>query len=149
MRAITARHEAWEKRIPEAPSALWDFVARLDLAAQVDLLAHCASLTLNAIRTQGSARETQALKLAEVIGLDMAVYWQPTAEGYFSRITKEQIVEAVRDGAGEDAAQRIAGMKKPEMAKAAEQLLAGTRWLPEVLRTQPAPNEAESAGEAK
>src|SRR3546814_374206 len=43
-------------------------------------------------------------------------------------------------------------MKKPDMAQAAEQLLAGTGWLPAILRTpepeadQPAPVEAEDAG---
>lgn len=34
-----------------------------------------------------------------------------------------------------EAAERIAGLKKPDMAQAAEQLLAGTGWLPSLLRT--------------
>lgn len=55
------------------------------------------------------------------------------------------------EGVSEDAATRIADMKKPDMAQAAEQLLAGTGWLPATLRTpepeteQPAPVEAEEA----
>ena len=36
---------------------------------------------------------------------------------------------------GDEAAERIADKKKVEMAEAAEQLLAGTGWLPPVLRT--------------
>ena len=43
----------------------------------------------------------------------------------------------MREAKGETAADRIAGLKKPEMVAAAEELLAGTGWLPEVLRTPP------------
>jgi ParB family chromosome partitioning protein len=43
-----------------------------------------------------------------------------------------------------EAAERIAGSKKPEMAEAAEGLVAGTGWLPLLLRRLGAP---EAAGE--
>ena len=46
--------------------------------------------------------------------------------------------------AGPEAARRIADMKKPDMAQAAEQLLAGTGWLPTALRT-PQPEAEQSA----
>ena len=51
-------------------------------------------------------------------------------------MTKAQILEAVREAKGDDAADRIAGLKKPEMVTAAEELLEGSGWLPEPLRTQ-------------
>lgn len=41
----------------------------------------------------------------------------------------------MREARGALAAERIAGLKKVEMATAAEELLAGTGWLPEPLRT--------------
>lgn len=41
----------------------------------------------------------------------------------------------MREAKGSEAADRIAGLKKPEMAAAAEELLAGTGWLPDLLRT--------------
>ncbi len=49
-------------------------------------------------------------------------------------MTKARILEAVREGKGEQAAQRLEGLKKGDMAEAAA-LLAGTGWLPEPLRT--------------
>jgi len=52
-----------------------------------------------------------------------------------SRVTKARILLAVREARGEQAAQRIAHLKKGEMAAAAQELLAGSRWLPEPLRT--------------
>lgn len=45
------------------------------------------------------------------------------------------MLEAVTEAVGAEEAGRIAGMKKPDMAEAAERLLAGRGWLPPVLRT--------------
>jgi hypothetical protein len=53
-----------------------------------------------------------------------------------ARVTKARILEAVREAKGSKAADWIAGLKKPEMAAAAEELLAGTGWLPELLLTK-------------
>jgi ParB family chromosome partitioning protein len=65
-------------------------------------------------------------------------------DSYLGRVTKAQIVEAVAEGVSEDAARRIADLKKPDMAHAAEQLLAGTGWLPTALRTaQPEVEQSE------
>lgn len=50
--------------------------------------------------------------------------------------SKAQILAAVREALGDEAAERIADKKKQEMAEKAEQLLAGTGWLPPVLRTE-------------
>jgi hypothetical protein len=44
----------------------------------------------------------------------------------------------VRHAVSDEAADRMADMKKQGMAEAAEQLLAGTGWLPALLRTGPA-----------
>jgi ParB family chromosome partitioning protein len=67
----------------------------------------------------------------------MAAYWQPTAEAYLSRVSKAQILEAVREAKSEAEADRIATMKKPDMAARAERLLEGTGWLPIILRREP------------
>jgi ParB family chromosome partitioning protein len=139
MTAIAERHAAWERRIPEAEAELWGFVAGLDQAEQLQLLAHCASLSLNAMHLPKRRGEIAALThadvLAETLGLDMTATWKPTAANYFGRVSKERIVEAVREGVSAEAAANIAGMKKLAMAEVAERRLAGTGWLPELLRT--------------
>lgn len=138
MTAIAERHGAWERRIPEDEKQLWGFVARLDQAGQLELLAHCASLSVNALhlakRTESAAWANADL-LAETLGLDMTATWTPTAANYFGRVSKERIAEAMREGVSAEAAANIAGMKKLAMAEAAERRLAGTGWLPELLRT--------------
>ena len=50
----------------------------------------------------------------------MADYWQPTADGYFGRVSKEQTLDAVTEGAGKQAADDIAALKKADLAKPAE-----------------------------
>jgi ParB family chromosome partitioning protein len=67
-----------------------------------------------------------------------AAGWSPTVGNYLGRVPKTRILEAVREGKGEASAQLIDHLKKPDMAKEAERLLAGTGWLPEPLRTSDA-----------
>jgi ParB family transcriptional regulator, chromosome partitioning protein len=67
----------------------------------------------------------------------MTAYWQPTASSYFARVSKERIVQAVREAVSEQAAGNIARMKKQAMAEAAEAALAGKGWLPALLRQSP------------
>jgi len=74
-------------------------------------------------------------RLAEAVSLDMAAHWRPTARTYLGRVTKPHILAAVREAVSDEAADRMADMKKQDMAEAAEQLLAGTGWLPALLRT--------------
>ena len=108
---------------------------------------------------QQAPRHETADKLATAVTLDMTAHWTPTVRSYFGRITKAHIVAAVREALGDEAAERIADKKKVEMAEAAEQLLAGTGWLPPVLRTarpawlgqqpqHPASAEVEAEAEA-
>lgn len=110
------------------------------------------SRTVNALRLPWDRKPRSlqtADKLATALALDLAKDWTPTVYSYLGRVTKAHIAEAVTEGVSEDAARRIADMKKPDMAQAAEQILAGTGWLPVVLRRpkaeaeQPAPIEAE------
>ena len=80
-------------------------------------------------------RISEADRLARATGLDMVeVGWRPTVDNYFGRVTKPRILEAVREAKGEETAQLIDHLKKPDMAKEAERLLADSGWLPEPLR---------------
>lgn len=145
--------EAWAERMPRDVADLWCFIVGLDDEKRLALLAHCASRTVNALRLPWDRKPRSlqtADRLATALALDVAKDWTPTVDSYLGRVTKAHIVEAVTEGISEDAARRIADMKKLDMAQAAEQLLAGTGWLPAILRTpepeQPAPVEAEDAG---
>ncbi len=137
-KALADRHAGWASDMPRDVADLWAFVAGLDHASLMALLAHCASLTINAVRIQWEQKpnaRAMAEKLATATVLDMTAHWTPTGQTYLGRVTKAHILAAVREAVSDEAAEQIAGLKKPEMAQAAEQLLAGTGWLPTVLRT--------------
>jgi ParB family transcriptional regulator, chromosome partitioning protein len=147
-KAINERHEQWAKRLPKNTAALWDALLDLSNHDRTWLFAHCASVTINAVheawnRTPG--RDVHANQLARSVGLDViAAGWAPTVENYLGRVTKARILEAVREAKGEASAQLIDHLKKPDMAKEAERLLAGCGWLPEPLRMSGAEAEADS-----
>ncbi|SFD93230.1 ParB/RepB/Spo0J family partition protein [Salipiger profundus] len=147
-RAIADRHERWGDHIPADDAALWDWLVDQDDDTRMELLAHCVSFGVNALHEKPNpyggmgvsqhgldVRLSQADRLARATGLDMvAVGWRPTVGNYLGRVTKPRIIEAVREGAGERAAQLIDHLKKGDMAMEAERLLAETGWLPEPLR---------------
>ncbi len=119
-------------------TGLWAFVAELDHDSRMALFAHCVALTVNAVKLPWERRPralATADRLAEAVSLDMTGYWRPTVRSYLGRVTKARILEAVREGVSDEAADRMADMKKADMAEAAEQLLAATDWLPALLRT--------------
>ncbi len=163
-KALADRHAGWAADMPRDVADLWGFIAGLDHASIMALFAHCASQTVNALKlpweqNKRHAHET-ADRLATAVALDMTAHWTSSVRAYLGRVTKAHILAAVREALGDEAAERIADKKKQEMADAAEQLLAGTGWLPPVLRTerpawladeQPEPQatEAEDAPEAK
>jgi ParB family chromosome partitioning protein len=111
------------------------------------LFAHCVALTTNAVKLPTERRPramATADRLAEAVSLDMTAYWRPTTRTYLGRVTKSHILDAVREAVSIDAIERMADMKKQDMAEAAEQLLAATGWLPALLRTPrsvPQPHE--------
>ena len=162
-RAMDERQVAWAADLPEDDDALWEWLAALDEASRLALLAHCVAFGVNALYEKPNpygahgvsqhgldVRLAQADRLARATGLDMvAAGWRPTQTNYLGRVTKARILEAVREGAGDRAAQLIDHLKKAEMAKEAERLLADSGWLPEPLRIAAAEAEPEVAGSAE
>lgn len=135
---IDQRHEAWGQDLPKSPDDLWTFLITLDEVSRQALFAHCASLSLNAViepwnkRTRAIAHADQ---VAHSIGFDMvAAGWAPTVDSYLGRVTKSHILQAVREAKGDQSAELIGHLKKTDMAREAERLMAGSGWLPEPLR---------------
>ncbi|MEO5326419.1 chromosome partitioning protein ParB [Mesorhizobium sp. CC13] len=148
-KAINERYDAWKSDLPSDEAAVWDWIAALDDASRMALLAHCVSYGVNALYERPNPysgtgvsqhgldlRLAGADRVARATGFDMVVDagWRPTVENYLGRVTKTRILAAIHEGAGERAAQLIDHLKKADMAKEAERLLADTGWLPEPLR---------------
>ena len=138
-RSVDERHRRSFEQLPRESAELWDALAAFDSDSRDALFAHCIALSVNAVYEPWNRRPralAHADRLAEAIGLDVAAAgWSPTVDTYLGRVTKARILQAVREAKGEPAAQLIEHLKKGEMAERAQELLAGSGWLPEPLRT--------------
>ncbi|MBO6756367.1 MAG: ParB N-terminal domain-containing protein [Roseibium sp.] len=147
VQSIDLGSETWAGNLPKKPEDLWDALIEWDSDSRDALFAHCVAMTVNAVQEPHYRKPRQiahADVLASTLGLDMVkAGWAPTADNYLGRVTKAQILAAVREAKGDKDADRIAGFKKPDMVEAAEELLAGTGWLPQPLRTAPLAEEPE------
>jgi ParB family chromosome partitioning protein len=157
-KAIEARHKGWEDRLPKDKADLWDWLTTLTGDEQAALFAHCAAFGVNALYEKGDRygagvsshtveqRIAEADRLAQAVDLDMVqAGWRPTVENYLGRVPKRRILEAVQEGSGGRAAQLIDHLKKADMAKEAERLLAETGWLAEPLRIATGDASADAA----
>lgn len=147
--AIAERQARWRERLPKDDKEMWEALQQLDSAEQAALFAHCAAYAVTALwepvpkydngrisAHMVERRIEHANVLARAVGLDMvAAGWVPTADNYFGRVTKPRILEAVADAKGTQTAGLIEHLKKGDMAREAERLMADAGWLPEPLRT--------------
>ena len=138
-RRMHERHEQWASQLPRSPGEVWNWIRALSPDERTQLLAYCVATAINAVVDLhfNRAGVRHAGVLASVAALDMRECWAPTAEAYCERVTKAQMLSAVREAVSDEAAVRIEHLTKPDMARAAEALLSETAWLPELLRTQP------------
>ncbi len=127
---LRAVREAWVSRLPEDPTALFAELQAMEHEELLSLLALCVGLTVSAVAQREN--ETPAAMLAQAVGLDMHSWWTPTAAGYFDHVSKAKALEAVQVFARGEV-QRLAKLKKAQIASEAERLAAGTGWLPRVL----------------
>jgi ParB family chromosome partitioning protein len=151
MAQLAERHALWRQRLPEMADDLWDWLLAQDTTTRLDLLAYCAALSVDAVeRAHQHGRDGRlhhADRLAAALGLDMAEWWQPTAESYLGRVSKARILAAVAEGVTPQAAENLAKLKKDALIAHAEERLAGRRWLPAPLRL-PVVTEAEPQPDA-
>jgi len=112
----------------------------------VKLLAVCVASTVDVVTPRATPRQPGA-ELVQAVGLDMAAWWKPTAEGYFKHVPKATILQAVGEYAPEHVT-RLAKLKKADIASEAERLADSTGWMPAIFKTE-GPQQAvqESAQE--
>jgi len=98
--------------------------------------------------TENVTRLAHADQLADALALDMGAHWQASAEGFVARLTKAQMLVAVRE-AGVPLQVSIGAMKKQDAARYVTGALHGSGWLPAPLRRVGAEGAApESVAEA-
>ncbi|MBH2071540.1 MAG: ParB/RepB/Spo0J family partition protein [Burkholderiales bacterium] len=119
--------------LPQDSAELFAALLAMEQDELVRLLAVCVAATVDVVTPRVTAQQPGA-ELAQAVGLDMAAWWKPTAEGYFKHVSKAVILEAVGEFAPSHVT-RLAKLKKGDIASEAERLANGTGWMPAVFRS--------------
>ncbi len=130
---LEARRNALRAALPQDPDVLLAWLLDQPQTDVLSLVAFCVAVTVDGV--QSDEGPSPADGLARAAGLDMHEWWTPTADNYLGSIPKARILEVVREAVSAEAAAALAKLKRAPLAKAAEERLAGTGWLPPVLRT--------------
>lgn len=120
--------------LPEDSAELFAVLLAKSQDELVRLLAVCVASTVDVV-TPRATPHRPGEELAQAVGLDMAAWWQPTAEGYFKHVPKAAILQAVGEYAPEHVT-RLAKLKKADIASEAERLADGTGWMPAIFKTE-------------
>jgi ParB family chromosome partitioning protein len=135
--AVIAQHElqqAWRERLPQDSGELFSALQAMPQDELVQLLAVCVAASVDVV-TPRAVQHQPGTELAQAVGLDMAAWWKPTAEGYFNHVSKAVILEAVQQFAPEQVT-RLSTLKKADIASEAERLAYGTGWMPVVFKAE-------------
>jgi len=132
--ALAELQRAAGEALPQDSAELFAALLATPQDELLRLMAVCAALTVDAITPRATPLQP-GMELAQAVGLDMAAWWQPTAEGYFMHLSKAMILEAVGEFAPEHVS-RLEKLKKAELASEAERLVADTGWMPDIFRAQ-------------
>ena len=81
-------------------------------------------------RIYGKSQTSNLDTLELAMGFDLADWWQPTAEGFFKRISKEQIAGVLTEVGKTGNASDAEKMKKGDAADFAESAMKNFRWVP-------------------
>jgi ParB family chromosome partitioning protein len=145
--ALRELKQAWAGKLPEDSAELFAALLAMEQGELVKLLAVCVASTVDVVTPRATPRQPGA-ELAQAVSLDMAAWWQPTAEGYFRHVPKATILQAVGEYAPEHVT-RLAKLKKADIASEAERLADGTGWMPAIFKAEgPAVLEAPEDTEA-
>lgn len=143
---VVARRETFERQcetvvagLPKDPEALWDALAAMT-DAELDAL-----IAVGVARSLALAPEHSGItaKVLDALRFDMADHFVPTAANYLGRVAKPLILEALAE-AGQGADDTLKAAKKGALVEAAAQRLAGSRWVPALIRS-PAPSVPDVA----
>jgi len=131
--ALRELRQSWAGKLPEDSAALFTALLAMEQGELVKLLAVCVAATVDVTTYRATSHQPGA-ELAQAVGLEMAVWWKPTADGYFRHMSKAAILQAAGEFAPEHV-HRLAKLKKADIASEAERLAEGTGWMPTIFKT--------------
>ncbi|MBB6117708.1 ParB family chromosome partitioning protein [Rahnella inusitata] len=100
------------------------------------LLGFCVAFGIDGVqaRLYGKTEDSALDALESTLNFDLRDWWQPTAAGYFCKISKDQIVDVLNQNGLSGVAVEAAKLKRGEAAVLAEKAIGETRWVPEWMK---------------
>ena len=131
--------EQWEAMLkPDGDIPLYETISSLKKDQKLKLFAFCFAGTLDVVEHPkefvSQSQQEMVNWLADLLKLDMTQYWKPGASLYFNHISKDNILNAVREVKGLEVADALKKLKKSELVMAAEKRLEDSNWLPKPLQ---------------
>ena len=147
---LNALHESWLSRFPQDWLDGFDWLLEWPQEDVLALLAYCVSHGLDGRECQlhDNRVGTKLARVEKALNFQIGDWWKPTSANYFSRIAKDQIVDALNSAGRAGNASDAEGMKRKEAAEFAEAVLKETHWLPVCMSpVEPSQTELESTGD--
>jgi ParB family chromosome partitioning protein len=152
MSVLDAERDRWQDHLPGDSADLWAWCIGQTQDTLLDLMAVCATHTVDAVQTKHGGQDADSLRhaddLAEALQLDMRQWFTPTASNFFGKISRQAMFAAIAEAKGTPCAPAWEKLKKPELAALAERHTAGTGWLPKPVRLRPEAGTVVSVSKA-
>lgn len=106
----------------------------LDDPTLLSLMTFCTVCSVDGVQKRDDLNRKTASPLDGVetaIGFHLRDWWQPTKEGFFTFMTKPQIVAALGEAGMTEVAAHAEKLKKGDAAQYAAEQMADTRWVPD------------------
>ncbi|MGD8165348.1 ParB/RepB/Spo0J family partition protein [Pantoea sp. FN0307] len=147
---IQEQKAQWEAKLPENWSQDFRWLMGWSTGDVLGLLGFCSATAVCSFqeRIYGRSQTSNLDTLEMALGFNLADWWQPSAEGFFKRMSKEQIAGALKEAGKTGNASDAEKMKKGDAAEFAEEVMKDARWVPAWMKPlQPAAAENGSEDE--
>jgi ParB family chromosome partitioning protein len=138
LKQVDAARSAWSTALPKDKAQWFAWFLEQPQERVLSFIVFATALSTDAI-TGTMDRISRATPLAQALHLDMAQWWQPTAQSYFGLVPKAKMADAVREVAGEKAAGELLKLKSAGAVAHAVKHTQDKGWLPVPLRSVTVP----------
>ncbi|HID3657513.1 TPA: ParB/RepB/Spo0J family partition protein [Serratia marcescens] len=144
---LNEMHESWLNQFPENWSESFEWLLAWPQGDVLELLAYCISHGLDGRDSYLKDKRvgTKLDSIEKALDFQIGEWWKPTTANFFSRISKDQIVDVLYSAGESGKAKDAEGMKRKDAAEFAAAVLSETGWLPNCMAPQP---QAESENRA-
>ena len=131
--AMAEMQRELEDLLPTKAEDLFAWLMVQEQPLIIKLLAFCTAASIYTIQG-GETKSKPAIQLMDAFKVDMADWWEPTKDTYWTQVSKQHTITIVAAHTSPEIAKPLSELKKIPLVEAAEQQMRGKRWLPSILQ---------------